>query len=174
MKKNKIFGTFSLFVALIAILTAFGACNDKAPEYPVEPKIEFLSLSKNTFNAQRGNNIPNPADSILVTFSFQDGDGDIGSDEASDYTVGIIDPRFPIDLVNPSRFKIEPFPQNGVGKAITGEMTVKIKGLCCKKGCVDPVQPATEAVPFKLFVRDRAGHKSNEIELPLITIPCPQ
>jgi hypothetical protein len=171
MKKNN-FIWLSIFT--ISLSALFFACNEKAPEYPVEPKIEFLRLSKSTFNAVRGANVPTPEDSILVTIKFEDGDGDLGTEDKKDYTLAYTDPRYPIGDGNPTTFTINTFPQNGVGKAISGEITAKIKGLCCTLGCDNTEQPPTELVPFKLFIKDRAGHKSNEIVLPLITIPCPQ
>ena len=77
-----------------------------------------------------------------------------------------------INDTNPQLFDIEAFPQNGVGKAITGEMTIKIKGLCCTLGCNEPTQPSPEQIPFKLYITDRADHRSNEIVLPSISVPC--
>lgn len=171
MKKNNFLW---LFMPIISTLALFWGCNDRAPEYPVVPKIEFVRLSKTTFDARRGSNTPVPEDSILVTLKFEDGDGDLGSEEAKDYTVAYTDPRYPVSASNPTVYTIKPFPQNGVGKAISGEITTKIKGLCCTLGCDETAQPPTELVPFTFYIKDRAGHKSNVVVLPLITIPCPQ
>ena len=168
MKKANFFNfLLPLFGGLMFIV-----CCDKAPEYPVEPKIEFVSLSKNTFQPNFSPDIDTTAveDSILVTIKFQDGDGDLGNDDGP--TVALTNPNLPINDTNPQLFDIEAFPQNGVGKAITGEMTIKIKGLCCTLGCNEPTQPSPEQIPFKLYITDRADHRSNEIVLPSISVPC--
>jgi hypothetical protein len=167
MKKTNF---FKIMLPLLSGLM-FIICCDKAPEYPVEPKIEFVSLSKNTFQPNFSIDTSVVEDFILATIKFQDGDGDLGDDGTP--TVALTNVNLPINDTNPQFFEIkEQFPQNGVGKAITGEMTIKIKGLCCTFGCNEPTQPSPELVPHKLYIIDRAGHKSNEILLPSISVPC--
>lgn len=139
-----------------------------APEYPETPAIEFLSMSKNTLDFRIDK------DSILVTIKFQDGDGDLGTNDRNDYVVGITHPNFPLSSSNPRLLSILPFPQTGVAKAISGEITFKMQGECCTLGCSDPAQPPQELIPFKIHIKDRAGNKSNEIILPQVIIPCPQ
>jgi hypothetical protein len=48
------------------------------PDYPNEPVITFKSISRN-YMKQNSNSL---ADSLLLTFSFTDGDGDLGSNDS--------------------------------------------------------------------------------------------
>jgi hypothetical protein len=58
---------FTLFVCGL-LLTFIASCVSE-PEYPDEPAITYRSISKST--VQEG-------DSLLLTFSFTDGDGNLG------------------------------------------------------------------------------------------------
>jgi len=46
----------------------------QAPEYPIEPVIQYVGLTKNMMEQAKIK-----GDSLRVIFSFTDGDGDIGS-----------------------------------------------------------------------------------------------
>ena len=69
-------------IGLLLLLTIAGWQCLEAPNYPDEPFIEFLSLSKDTMDQGVFQE-----DSLIVRFRFEDGDGDIGRTDA--------DPRTP-------------------------------------------------------------------------------
>ena len=58
---------------LILIIIFFVASCVKPPDYPIEPRIEFVSMNANTFDEL-------DEDSLSVVIYFEDGDGDLGSD----------------------------------------------------------------------------------------------
>jgi hypothetical protein len=57
----------------IAAFLLIAACA-QPPEYPIEPQLEFISLSKTSMRQGNGTE-----DTTLVTLGFTDGDGDIGN-----------------------------------------------------------------------------------------------
>jgi hypothetical protein len=153
---------FSLFVVLSI---AFAACV-RPPDYPIEPRLEFLSLSKNT--VLQGIN----KDTFYLTISFTDGDGDIGF-QNNDSTLYIIDTRDKsrIDDVQ----GIPSVPEQGAGNGITGEIRMRIKGACCTNDilkCTASTKFPRDTVVYEIYLKDRAGHESNRIKTPPLYILC--
>lgn len=60
-------------LALLLIIAAFSNCNDKEEHYPIEPHIEFVKVQ---FNGD----VQTDVDSLILVFSFTDGDSDFGID----------------------------------------------------------------------------------------------
>jgi len=140
------------------------------PDYPDEPVIEFVSMSKMSVNQS---NIRSDNDSILLTLSFTDGDGDIGSENGDSSEIRYIDLRQNVEQV-PLRI---PFVGlQGVGQGISGEIIAILPTTFCLfddgrfPGTVAPGE--TDEVVFEMWILDRAGNESNRIELPPITIRC--
>lgn len=141
-----------------------------SPDYPVEPKIEFTSISKDTL--QQGTF---QEDSLFVKFSFQDGDGDLGrtsSDLANN--VFFIDERTgTLD----NSFGLPAFPQDGAGNGVEGEIQILVYSTCClytdgEDPCVpNPNQPI-DSLQYRIYIVDRAGNKSNEILTSVIYLKC--
>ena len=154
-------GIFSAFVLVAAISCV------TPPEYPVEPAIEFLSLSKDTM--LRGSSV----DSAFVTFGFTDGDGDIGSKDSLD--LFLTDKRDGTVLRN----RIPFVPELGASNGIKGEIRLKINSTCCifpdpfLNGCTDvlPSYPYDQ-VRYSLYIKDRKGNQSNVLELVPIYVRC--
>ncbi len=155
-------------------------CTD-APEYPDEPIIEYVGINKAQIH-QDGPDIP--IDSLLITISFTDGDGDLGfSPQDNVLDVFVADSRSPNNFV-PS-FKIPQIPKQGVGNGISGEITLMIRntafGICCENEdfpLASPCQPAsyptgsTNEMYYRIQIMDRAENRSNIIETIPITIQC--
>ena len=157
----------------IALLSLLASCASP-PEYPVEPYIEFVSFSKDTL--RRASSLSDfPArDTLLITFSFTDGDGDIGDEENNQI--------FLTDLRNDEITKLEVplVPELGASNGIKGKITARQFTKCCLypdslilSECT-PVQVTMtyDEVPFELYIMDRKGHKSNVIQLPPVYIKC--
>ncbi|MDO8367358.1 MAG: hypothetical protein Q7T20_11205 [Saprospiraceae bacterium] len=159
--------------AVVALFILFQYCV-QPPDYANEPVIKYIGLSKDTIKQGTGNQ-----DSIFVTFSFTDGDGDLG---------------YPLPDATPSVFyrdSRDSFPKDpiqlpyvepqGAGNGISGEITVKLRTVCCifitpegiPLACED-VQSFIKFDTFSYFIkiRDRAGNESNEIRTETITLRC--
>jgi hypothetical protein len=162
---------FALFALII--LTEYCV---QAPDYPKEPVIEFVGLSKNIMLQGDGNE-----DSLLVTFSFTDGDGDLGFPE-SDTTASIYirDSRDSFGLEPRQLPYVEP---QGAGNGISGEITVVLPTSCCiyvnQAGevftCENvPAEAQFDTLSYLIKIRDRAGNWSNEIVTTPIILRCRQ
>lgn len=141
-----------------AVLMLIASCV-KPPNYPIEPQIEFISFSQTTIQEQQ--------DSFYVTFSFTDGDGDLGwASEDNDTTdIFFLDTR--INAV--TTVKLPFIPQQGVGNGISGE--VRILMLPTRCAFQNPPVPTQELI-YTLYINDRAGNSSNVLTLPPLTVVC--
>ena len=162
----------------------------RAPVYPIEPNIEFKSVSDSRsiiYIDQNGNAIYVPD---TLTISFTDGDGDIATFDNPADTALCVDPCsyadgdtsclsisskniFLIDsrdtcIATYSSANIEP---QGKFDGISGEIlilhTIYMKGSACFTP--SPACPK-ETVRFKIRIKDTAGHLSNEVETSPITV----
>ncbi|HXH17849.1 MAG TPA: hypothetical protein VNJ07_02110 [Chitinophagales bacterium] len=160
----------------VVMMFAGGCLNP--PEYPVEPEIRFLSISRTTISQ---------LDTVRVEFEFTDGDGDIGKEKPdsvdcnlchfdscyrTDWNLYLTDLR----LGCIERYMIPYIPPKGSSDAISGKINIVINGICClypdSSGCVPNVNYPLDTVIYTLQMKDRAGHLSNKIELPPIVIQC--
>lgn len=156
------------FILGFSVLS-FQACVNP-PDYPIEPVLTFKSLSKNEMKQGLPRN-----DSIEAVLGFTDGDGDLGNAKDGEDTYAIIfDPR---DNVEVQPFKVPYVAPQGKGKGINGEMTLRIYRTCCKypdgsEPCLPSATYKMDTLHYKVWIFDRAGHKSNELELPAIFLDC--
>lgn len=161
---------------LVLFIVGYESCIEP-PSYPSEPEIEFLSVSRDTINSL--------TDSVFITFSFQDGDGDLGFEDFSSDDCNLCDsscyshPTFSIFLVDSrkgfadgdsvqclSPYNVPFVPLKGSTDAITGEIEVKVTGITCF-----PFIP-TDSLFFLISVKDRSGNISNTIETSVIHLTC--
>ncbi len=155
MKNLLLLSAFSILLVIACV---------KPPEYPVVPEIQFLNVSKSA--------IQQNADTTNITFSFTDGDGDIGlADNNPNTNVTLTDTRTGFQEF----FKIPFIPQQGVASGISGEVTLTVLATCCLNS--NPIcQPTPGANPeeiiYTIQVRDEAGNDSNLIEVSPIMLIC--
>ncbi|MBP7273929.1 MAG: hypothetical protein KA974_08805 [Saprospiraceae bacterium] len=142
----------------------------KPPDYPDEPVITFVGLSKNTLKQDYL-----LTDSLLLSFSFTDGDGDLGF-ETSDTSksVVLIDSR---DGQLANSYKLPFIPQQGASNGISGTVTLTVFTTCCyfsngQIPCEPSTQQPTDTLVYELYVKDRAGHISNKISTSSIIVFC--
>jgi hypothetical protein len=166
----------NIFTLLVCglLLTFIASCVSE-PEYPNEPEITYVGVSKNFVEE---------ADSILLTFSFTDGDGDIGrqvannadcSDNNCEFTSDSTcfkDPFYSCFIIDmrDSCFSFIALPDldpNGSIKAISGEIEIVIPPIFCKcNSC-----PLDE-VEYQIVIKDAAGNYSNTVISETISINC--
>jgi hypothetical protein len=155
-----------LWLAVSALLLLSACLN--APEYPIEPHIEFLRMSKGFMKQDQFN-----TDSVLLVVGFTDGDGDIGRDDGT-FDLFITDTR---DSFMPPAYRLPRVPEQGIGNGISGEISFVVYTTCCffpdgQDPCtVNPSYP-TDTLRYLIYLRDRAGHQSNVIETPPILLLC--
>ncbi len=166
MKNIQIFLLFLIMTSLIACV--------QPPDYPDEPRIEYVGV--NTRVIRQGSRTA-VLDTLKVTFSFTDGDGDLG-EEGDARNIFIYDSRYPNDTINYGN--LLPISEKGSNNGVSGEITFMLPNrptnICCifpdRRRCeVDPRFPQ-DTFSFLLQIRDRAGHMSNLIRTETITILC--
>jgi len=162
-----------LAVIIIFLLAAVTACV-QPPDYPLEPVIENAVLNKNTITQSNPANGP---DTLYVTFSYTDGDGNLGDVDDEIFDVILTDSRDNFELP----FRIPTIPDQGVGNGISGEITVGIPNLfmCCiyedKNGqdpCTLSDEFPTDTLSFGIHIMDRDGNESNRIQTEPIILLC--
>jgi len=158
---------------LVVLFLPFQFCV-QPPDYPKEPVITYVGLSKNLIQQGEGYE-----DSLAVWFTFTDGDGDLGYPE-TDPTASVFIrdsrdsfPKPPLQLPY-----VEP---QGAGNGISGEIMVILPTTCCIYISPEGFPSVCEDVPpffqfdtfyYYIKIRDRAGNESNEIKTDAIILKC--
>ncbi len=157
----------TLFFLLIGLFLQYCAAR---PDYPDEPVIEFVSLSKTAMKQSALG-----PDSVQVSFNFTDGDGDLG-DDTGEPDIFIVDSR---DGFSKPSYRIPRIEQQGAGNGISGVITLVLPTTCCIYVNANNDTTACQYVPvpldtltYLISIRDRAGHESNRIETPPIGLIC--
>ncbi len=154
---------FTFFLSISTIL----ACT-KPPDYPIEPVISFKSLSRTSLPQGNLN-----TDSLTITISYTDGDGDLGNEENQANV-------FRTDLrtgFSASTFSIPFVPIQGAGNGISGEIAIKAFTACCihpetNQICMPFDDFPVDTLQFEIYIVDRAGNKSNTIITDPIFLRC--
>ena len=155
----------------VFFITIFAACV-RPPDYPIEPKITFVSVTDKAGNKKSSilqDGIVS-RDTMYLNFTFTDGDGDIGV--LNDSSLFIVDLR---DNTRENAARGLPIvPEQGAKNGISGEMRIQIKGTCCHG--IEFCQPSKikplDTVRYQIYIKDRAGHESNREKTEPITVLC--
>jgi hypothetical protein len=136
---------FHLLFILTVLLFTF-SCKKKEKEVlGTSPIIELISVTPNE--------IKEFEDSIIVMLSYEDRDGDLGSENPDENFLEIRDTR----LENPDYYFVQPLSPPGTSVHIKGTLRVYIKNIFLL-GNGD-----TELTTLEIRMRDRAGNWSNMV-----------
>ena len=164
-----VFASASKIGLLLLIMSAGWNCLD-SPNFPDEPRIEFIDNSKDTLDQGVFQQ-----DSLVVRFRFEDGDGDIGRNEQDpENNIFFIDER---TGTQDNTFGIPTIPEEGAGNGVEGEIRILLFSTCCiysdgSDPCIINEQVPYDTVQYRIYITDRAGHKSNEILTSPIILRC--
>jgi hypothetical protein len=159
-----------LLLTLLMLMLA-NACI-KRDEYPIEPYIEFVSLTK----IQNGNG---PDNMGLLTLFFTDGDGDMGlrpEDTIAPYEpTGDFYYNFFISYLEKENGVYDtvvlPFTNNARIPLLNPDLVTKpIKGDIEIELFINNPLSTADTIAFDIYIVDRALHKSNVIRTPDIPI----
>jgi len=172
------------YLLIVAVVMMASCVNP--PNYPFIPKIELVSVSDSLVD-QNG--------IIEVTFSFEDGDGDLGNPIIADTCRDLCTPRDnDTSCYNNSNFSIfvtdqrtgclilagmviPVIPPKGSSNAISGEIITNVGPICClppdnTAGCIPNFTYPTDSLYCTLQIRDRSGNYSNTISFGPVIIDC--
>lgn len=138
---------FLLFVIL------FSGCTDDET-FPITPEIKFKTLEK--FISV------NDLDSLVLTFSFTDGNGDLGSPPTDvisrDIFVKLFEKKNGVFeeavFAAPLEYRMPYLNPRGNNKSLKGDVKITID--------YNILQP-NDTIFYQLYIKDRAGLKSNVI-----------
>lgn len=156
---------YTIILSFVIVCTVISCINP--PDYPPEPQIEFLSITKNIMDQSSL-----LGDSTLLTFTFQDGDGDLGSD--STINAFVIDKR---DGFEARKYVIPFIPPQGAANGISGEISFALYTSCCiyednYPPCSTNPNQALDTLIYQIYIEDRAGNQSNLIDTEPIILRC--
>lgn len=146
--------TTSIF--FISILYFSTGCK-KQPDYPLTPVIKLIEVSPLV--------VKQGSESILIKFSFTDGDGDLGlpqRDTSSD--VSILDKRKGMATAIYYNYRLPEIASSGLNKALSGVISIAIPNTFIRPGL------NADTLNYTVSIKDRAGRISNEIVTPNIAI----
>jgi hypothetical protein len=149
----------NLFIFLV-IISFFGASCIKRKEFPNEPIIKYLDFIQTK-------------DTAYLRFSFTDGNGDLGLDQADTlspfeikgsnyYNVYIkyferVNGAFKeISLSAPYNYRFKRISSPGRSKALEGEMKIKIPAPY-----YSPLLEPGDTVKYEFYIKDRTLNSSN-------------
>jgi hypothetical protein len=138
------------FFSIVALTTMQG-CKKK------EEKIEAPKL---TFKALSSTSLLQFKDSLTVTFSYEDNDGDIGFYDADSSSVYIQDKR----LTHPDLYYLKPLNPPNLKPRIKGDIQLGLRNMFLLGS------GSSETTSFTIWIKDRKGNISNSIVTPEITI----
>lgn len=165
MSRLHILSPFLLALAVTACV--------KRPDYPIEPVIEFMSMNKQTI-AQGSPSAQ--SDTLAITVSFTDGDGDLGNGEGV-VDIFLTDSRDGFE----ETLQLPDIPTQGTGNGISGEITVRIFNkpfnICCtfptgQEPCTASTVFPIDTFSYAIRIKDRAGNFSNSVQTSVITVLC--
>jgi hypothetical protein len=130
----------------------------KDDNLPVIPEISFKSLLK--YSSQNAG-----IDSLVLTFAFEDGDGDIGSPDSDTISRDIFVTLFekqngtfvPIVFSDTLllTYRMPYLEPSGNNSSLVGDVVISYLGYL--------IGVPNDTVRYEIYIRDRAGHRSNTI-----------
>lgn len=136
---------------LVAIACCVAGCAKDEPISPV-PEIGFVSATPQTLTAYD--------DSLTVTISYRDGDGNLGENDTDDNNLFMEDSRNGVVY----GFRIRQLAPDDAVIAIEGNLNVSLPNV--------PIIGSgdTESFTYSIHVVDRAGNESNRVTSSVITV----
>jgi hypothetical protein len=150
-------GMMTIFrlLGLLLLSVGFGTCRSRQV-FPSEPRIEFVFLEPSEIKALTG--------SFDIEIKYQDGDGNLGSDNPDDKNFFVIDNRTNLpDSVRTFSYSLPDLSSNARNPSIQGTIKVKVPLALSSSFFYPYPLPAEEITDFSVYLMDRSGNKSNVI-----------
>lgn len=116
------------------------------PVFPPEPNIILLDVSQDS--------ILQFTEQLVLTFQYEDGDGDLGTSDPDVNAIFVQDSR----LINPDEYYLPPLAPEDVSISITGTFQLELSPtFLLGNGSV-------ETAEYSIYLFDRAGNQSNTVK----------
>lgn len=182
---------------VLALAIALGGCTGGTTIGPAQPKITFTSLVRETprtgYAPDEVQRSVTGTESLILTIEFEDGDGDIGGAPSSDSN----NKDFIVEDIRAGLPNAYPYiPNGGIVEVTAFENSARIPSLDSDTRspsiqgtirfrignlealpigiCLLTPSPASfrQQTNFKVYIKDRAGNKSNEITTSPVFVRC--
>lgn len=147
--KTKIFFVYCL---LFTVYCFISSCKKKDEPTNI-PKIEYVSISPSSAVEY--------VNSITITFSYDDLDGDLGENDPNVTNLFITDSRNSVTY----NYRISELAPSGSTIHIKGNLNAVIKNTALTDNSV-----VSQSVTYSVYIKDRAGNSSNSITTDAITV----
>jgi hypothetical protein len=138
---------------LIALLVAVTACKkDKVDLLDPVPTILSVTIARTSVTAYQ--------DSIVFAVNYRDGDGDLGENAPDAHNLFLVDNRIGVT----EEFRIRELAPQGAEIPITGTLNVVLRNT----GITD--NSTQQTFNYTIYMRDRAGHESEHVTTPDVTV----
>lgn len=142
------------YLFILPLLMVFLPGCDTSPVFPLEPKVEFLDIQPRM--------VRHFQDSIVVKIKFQDGDGNLGAENAGEINLKLIDDRYQRGILTleqaTNSYSVPNLTPDARNPAIQGEITVTIP-LTVNTGA-----NMEEQVRYQIQLWDREGNLAGPID----------
>jgi len=152
-------------ICMLIMILGLGACtkqlddliDEETPNGAISATPIIDSLALNTTSIQEY------SDSLVLSFYFLDGDGDLGTNEADSTVIEVVDNRLPNDLI--FNYHLSPRAPDGANVAVQGTLNIVLKNIIRLDS-----NNASETTTFSIRIKDRAQNWSNILVSPQVTI----
>jgi hypothetical protein len=157
MKEKSIYKSIlilNIYFVFMFILI-FSSCKKETTTPSVTPSIELKSATPTS--------VTEFSDPLTFTFSYKDGDGDLGENNPDVKNLFLKDNRIGITY----QYRIQQLAPTNSNIAIQGTLNVQLDNVSITD------QSTSQQATFSIYVVDRAGHQSNTVTSLPITIHKP-
>lgn len=146
------------FIVYLCSLVVIFSCkkaegNEPLPVISDTPTIELVSTNSTPINQ---------FDDVVIKIKYRDGNGDLGEIDADTKSIFVTDSRR-TSLVH--EFHLQPLAPIDQSFSIEGNLEINIENVIL----LDQAN-TSENVSFSVYIKDRAGNKSNTLNSPSIII----
>lgn len=143
---------YTIWMLIAGILFFCISSCKKKEEQTTTPEIEFISITPSTAVEY--------VNSITISFSYDDLDGDLGENDPNVTNLYVTDSRNSV-IYN---YRISQLSPDNSNIHIRGNLNVVIKNTAITDNS------SSQSVTYSLYVKDRAGNTSNTITTTAITV----
>ena len=140
-------------IVFIIITSLFSACKKDDEKYSDVPAITFESISPGI--------VKQFSDSLIVTIGYEDGNGDLGENGSDVKNAFVTDSRNDLTY----GFRVKQLAPTDASIIIKGKLLIVIPQVA-----LNNLTGISETATFSIYLKDRAGNKSNVVNTSSITI----
>lgn len=142
----------SIILALLLLLATLSCKKDSDVGISDMPELEFISATPAVVKEFK--------DSVTFTIAYKDGNGDLGENNANAKNLYLTDKRNNVVYA----YRIKELVPQGSTIAIQGKLNIVLKNTAITNGS------GSQTTTFGIYVTDRAGNKSNEVNSGVINV----